>query len=192
MNLALDMDDVIADFNGPLQEWHNGIYGTDFARDDVRDYHMSHWGCSKDEVTARIQEFYGSEIFKNVSPVEGSVEAIRELAEHRMQYVVTSRPGDTRSTTIDWIRRNVPSGLTEENVTYLGTFTEKNPKKKSQVCLELEAAYIVEDSLTHSIDCLGQGIHPILLTTPWNEDLEEPKGIARVYSWKEAVEEILG
>ncbi len=65
----------------------------------------------------------------------------------------------------------------------------KNIKEKAIVCSDCKVDLIVEDSLTHAIECAKRGIKVILFDKPWNQ-ASLAENITRVKDWNEILQRI--
>jgi len=76
--------------------------------------------------------------------------------------------------------------LTEEEATRLSS------KSKTQICKEIGAEILIDDSLNHAHDCAENGIRVLLFDLGhkygWNKSKSLPKNVNRVKNWKEIVE----
>lgn len=190
MIVGIDVDDVIADFNGVLQPWHNKVYGTNLKREDITDYDLWNiWKCSKGEAFRRVHEFYKSSDSRKVKPVERAPEGILLLTQRYNLVAVTSRPIAIREETEDWIQRYFPAMFS--SCYFTNAFgLEGERRKKSDVCKELGVNIMIEDSPTIAQRCYDAGIKVVVLNAPWNERVALPKSIPRVDDWDGIVEKV--
>ena len=82
MIVGFDLDDVLLDFKPALHAYHNEHYGTSDSMEHFIEDLAKMWGCSEGESVRRVFEFYQSPQHWNTPPVEGAVEAIRNLKRH--------------------------------------------------------------------------------------------------------------
>lgn len=190
MNIAVDLDEVVADLLSNLILFHNNVYGTNLKRSDFFSYHYEEvWGGSKDEAVQKVREFIKSDYFLNILPVHGAYEALLHLKKlgHKL-FIVTGREDYTKEITQAWIQKHFPnifSGIYHTNAYVNGI----KRIKKSVVCSQLEALVIIDDDMMHITDCLESGIKVIVFDNPWNQG-DFSNEINRVSKWTEAVEVI--
>ncbi len=187
--IALDFDDVIAHFNAHLLLFHNKNYGTNLTYEDLTRY--DDWevvyGCDRDTMNQRAQDFYHSDDHLDIAPVPGSKEALDHLSRSYSLQIVTSRPDHIKEITERWIKKFFPVHF--EKIHFTNGFLGSNGsvvKKKSEVCREIGAAVIVDDALKHVKDVATSGLPALLFDRPWNRE-ETPAGAHRIHSWDDAV-----
>ena len=188
MNIAVDLDDSVADLICKLILFHNETYGTCLQRDDFKSYQYEKvWGGTKVEAIRKVQEFIKSDYFKSIVPLAGSQEAMAILKKsgHNL-FVVTGREEYLDEVTSIWVGQyflGIFSGIYHTN-----SYTEGTGKiNKSAVCKELNAPIIIEDDLMHIVDCSNAGIKVLVYDNPWNR-YELPAGAVRVSAWSQIVD----
>jgi hypothetical protein len=145
------------------------------------------YGCDKETMAGRATDFYHSPDHMLVPPVPGAVEAIAYLSKTYSLQIVTSRPESTRSPTLKWLDSHFPKLFHDFHFTngYAGAADAKL-RAKSEVCREIGAVVLIDDAMKHACDVANSGIPTLLPNRPWNQG-PEPKGVYRVYSWKETI-----
>ena len=121
-----------------------------------------------------------------IDPIAGAHEHLTELKEHFELHVVTARPHNIRDQTIDWINKHYDGLFSEFHFGNLyGASGVK--KKKSQICSEIGAVGLVDDSAGYAMDCATNGIPVILFGEyAWNNTVEEDHElVSRAKCWKE-------
>lgn len=193
--VALDIDDVKADFNHALQSWHNRNYGVNFSREDINVYELwDIWGCAQEEAIRRVHEFYDSKDAKLMGPISGAQRGVYNLSEDFELVSVTSRPLVVERMTREWVANYFPGRISRVFLTN-GYSLNGEKRAKPDICKRTRARVIVEDSAQNAIDCYNVGIGAVLLDAPWNVNVEVPEGVVRVSDWGgavEAVREIVG
>jgi uncharacterized HAD superfamily protein len=192
MNIAIDIDDSLADFLGQLILFHNEKYGTALKRADFNScaYHEV-WGGTATETNEKIREFGETDYFADIIPLPGSQETINSLKKkgHNL-FVVTGRRTYLAEKTAAWIGIYFPeafSGIYHTNAYAL----DGARIKKSQVCKDLDAKIIVDDDFKHITDCAGSDIKVLVYDSLWNQG-ELPKDAVRVSGWHEIIKVIDG
>lgn len=194
--VAIDNDDVLANFNTQLCRFHNQNYGTTLKLKDIKTYNLWEvWKCGRQEAIRRVDEFYHSEYFHKIEPMKGSTESIGLLYQKSDLVVVTSRPFVYQQLTYEWLDRHFPNKFVRVYHTNHFSPDESKSKNKSDVCIELGIDLIIEDGPFHTIDCAAKGVNVLLFNRPWNPRFQFPEGklpigIKRVYSWGQIVKEL--
>lgn len=186
--VAVDFDDVIANFNAAFSAFHNRVYGTrvEYNRIFSHDMHLV-YECEESEIPARLDAFYESPEHGNMVPIENVWSALTELSRRFEIHVVTNRPASRHVETWNWIDRWTPSVISDVHFTNLYggiEYSEKQPK--SHVCKSIGARVLVEDAFKHAFEVAETGIHVLMPHRPWNIGLMAPK-ITRITSWNQAV-----
>lgn len=190
MNIAVDNDELLFDFVGSFIVFHNEVYGTKLTRESFFSYrYYEVLGIKEGEDRPRFAEFYQSEYFENIQPVEGAQKAMKHLKEsgHTL-FVVTGRIHSLVNKTMDDLTKYYPdifSGISFAN-TY-GTNGDK--RKKSTLCRQLNSRIILEDDFLHIYDCANAGIFVLVPNHPWNQGVL-PDRATRFFNWKEAINSI--
>ncbi|MCD6398944.1 MAG: hypothetical protein J7L08_03405 [Candidatus Aenigmarchaeota archaeon] len=189
MLIGIDMDDVLGDFVGGLVEYHNETYGTSFKKDDFSSFDFwKVWGGDKESAVKKVCDFYETPYFKNLKPIEGSIEAVDELSKHHELMIITSRPEYIKKETLEWVERYFPDKFKE---VYFAKNSYMNPttgKEKLELCLEKNVDVLVEDALQHIYKYTHNGRTKVFLyDSPWNRNKTLPSNVKRVKSWNEIV-----
>mmetsp|Transcript_10367 Transcript_10367/g.31707 ORF Transcript_10367/g.31707 Transcript_10367/m.31707 type:complete len:213 (+) Transcript_10367:303-941(+) len=194
--VAVDIDEVLGGFVDALSMFHNTQYGGDLSRTDFFSYTFREvWGGTEEESKAKVHAFFESDFFRNISPVEGSQAGIRKLQEHGFELsVVTSRQLAIEKQTRNWLKEHFPGAFT--HIVFGNAWAEGGRKRsKPELCREVGASVLIDDSPVYTQQCAEVGIRGILFdlggTYTWNKGDEDLHGLVqRVYSWDEAVERI--
>ena len=191
MKIGLDFDDVLINFNNGLALFHNRYYGTSYAREHITKFQFTDlWKCSADEALRRMREFVRSPHHREVTPIEGAVDAIATLEKFCDLFIITARDEVIQHQTTSLLGTHFTVESFKEihflhrnDVNVLGT--------KGDTCLRLGVELLVEDALHNALDVANVGTRVLLLDTPWNQDDNLHPLIKRVFSWEEVVKEIL-
>ena len=193
--MAVDIDEVLADFVNTFLTYHNSLYGSSLRKDQVNSYEFWElWDITKEEAIRRVYEFYKTPQFLNLPTIPGAKEGARSLARKHRLVVITSRPYDIYKDTNSWLEKNFSrcfSGRYFTNQWAKADSKYNNHRKKSDICKKLHVDTIIEDSLECALDCASFVKNVILLDCPWNQCKSLPTNVKRVNSWKEITEEIL-
>lgn len=119
MRLGIDLDGVVADFNGGWTRLYNEQYGTNLTGDSVTRWnhipdltHFRHMG----EFWRWAANLDGVSLFRDLDTFPGAVDALRELAVDHDIVIVTTKPGFAVNDTHAWIaEKQIPT--TEVHIT---------------------------------------------------------------------------
>lgn len=187
MIIGVDVDDVLAEFGDKLRSFHNKNHGTSLEREDINNFALEKvWNCTREEAKQRVLDFYQSDDFDSIIPLQDAVESINFLVKKHRLVAITSRPEQIREKTREWINKHF-SGKFEGIY-----FTTRNGMKKIDICIEKNVSVFIEDNLEYATEIANQGIRVLLMSAPWNKCLGEElhKNITRVKSWDEVMKEI--
>jgi uncharacterized HAD superfamily protein len=191
MRIGIDFDETLVDSMKAIIKLHNEQYGTHYKKDDVTEYHVENiWGGTKEEWTAKLDDFLSAKNTAHFDPIPGAIPAIDALksAGHEL-YIITARGDSDVEATELWLTKHFPS--TFEGVHY-GHVRSDDPakrRKKADMCKELGIELMIDDHISVAKNCSEEGIRVLLLDEPWNQG-ELPPGVARVYSWEEIVKKL--
>ena len=191
MNIGIDLDNVLADFQTTWLEFHNTHYGTALANEDVTNYDYGPIiGIPPEEVVRRIYEFYDSAEFEDIVPEPGAADAVKTLSGKYGLYIVTSRPDRTANRTNKWIDTYL-GGLIDEVILTNQFSTDHDGKiTKATICKKYKIPLFIEDGPKYVDEVAHAGIPVLLLDQPWNQKVEESERVIRVRDWDEIVKEV--
>ncbi len=182
--LAVDFDDVVANFNDAFRIFCNRVYGTsiEYRRIFSHDMHLV-YECDEAEIPVRLNRFYESPEHGGMQPIENVWASLTELSRRFEIHIVTNRPASRYNETWNWIYQWTPSVVSHVHFTNFWGGEEHDKKRpKSVVCKEIGAKVLVEDAFKHALEASEAGIHVLLPHRPWNLGLVAPN-ITRVTSW---------
>lgn len=186
MNIGIDVDNVISNFNQVLlneylkhdkKQKKNGIVNnTEYIRG------MFDWS------TVEENEFYRDNIeriAKNLDVVKGARTYIDKLRKDgHVIYIITGRDNGEYSNpyemTKKWLNKK------KINYDYLLFTNAYNKKSKAQICLKNNIDIMIDDSASMCLNCVKHNIATLIMDTPFNRAVD----ITRVYNWKEIYEYI--
>lgn len=190
--LAIDMDEVIAHFLPAFIEFHNTKYNTNFIFTDFSSYKF--WDVLKEspkETIQKVYDFHKTEYFKNIKPIQESIEAIQKLQEQYELVIITSRQKEIQNPTEDWIKTYFPNTFSHIYFANHYAFNKETTHSKSEICEQYAIKTIIEDSLEYAQDCAQKGIQVYLLDQPWNQSKIENTHIKRVFHWNEILQKLI-
>lgn len=188
--IGIDLDDVVIDFSNTLHAYHNERYGTSVIREDMTSYGFENiWDCTPEEASKKVFEFYATASHDDALPVPGASEALAILKEAHELHIISSRGDQIADLTLRWIDKNFPGHFKSVNLTnqYFGILGKI--RSKADVCRELHADVMIEDSLSQAKEITPVVSKVFLLDCPWNQG-ELPKNVMRVYSWADIIAQL--
>lgn len=147
------------------------------------------WKVSKEVSQERVARFLESPEFEEMPAIDGAAEALRRLSQHYELHVVTSRQFSIIEATHRWLNRHFPGVFTAVHFgNHFGSSGAKIPK--SQLCKEIGAIALVDDSATYIEECSGSVPHRLLFGNyAWNT--ETPSGAIRCSTWADVESELM-
>ncbi len=191
MIVAIDIDEVLADFLSAYLRFCNARSRTSFTREQFRSYRFEDvLGGTREDMLALTHEFHDGGHLLSIPPLPAAQEGIARLARSHELIVVTSRPHAIERETREWIERHFPGVFSAVHLT--NEFSSDGPRTtKALVCLAHGAKLIVDDNLDYAAQCAQAGVPALLLDAPWNRAAALPDGVTRVRSWDEIVAEVM-
>ncbi|MEI5908229.1 5'-3'-deoxyribonucleotidase [Bacillus spongiae] len=167
--IAIDMDEVIADFQKKHLDLYNQEYNEALTLEDLQGTRL--WNVRphlKSEILAYVDN---PGFFRDLEVMEGSQEVIKELSNYYEIFITTAamEHPSSFSAKYEWLKEHFPF-LSDLNFVFCG--------KKSII----NADYLIDDSPRHFEHFKGQGI---LFSAPHN--LKSTSYI-RVNNWQEVKE----
>lgn len=192
MNIAVDIDEILADCMTAIVTYYNQTHGAALTLNDFRSMRFSEtWGGTDEEAIQIMYDFYQSPLFKELKPIDGAKDALQILKRDHELYVVTARTNDVTDLTLSWIEQHFPNTFTD---IFLGNHYTQNGGRsipKSEICDAIGARALIEDTIDHALDCANDTRRVYLMRYPWNAAYTDlPDNIHGVQSWKEIVHHI--
>jgi uncharacterized HAD superfamily protein len=186
--IAIDIDEVLFPFVENFVEHDNAIYGGNVSPAQFTSYAFEHvLNISLEESVERVYSFNGVD-HRHITPIELSVHAIQKLSEKYDLAVITARHPKFESNTLAWLEHHLPEVFSAVHFIGYAAIMEK-PRTKAEVCRELGASTLVDDSLEHVTLASAEGIESVLFGNyPWNQAGELPEGVTRCNDWQEVLE----
>ncbi|MEK6809197.1 MAG: hypothetical protein AABY40_00830, partial [Nanoarchaeota archaeon] len=118
MIIGVDIDEVLAELMEAYLEYHNQNYNTKMQKKDMFSYHFHEvFGGSEEENQQKICDFFKSEHFQNIKPVNGALQIIPQLAKEHQLCIITARPHIIRQETELWLTKHFPNSFQSINLT---------------------------------------------------------------------------
>lgn len=180
-NIGVDLDQVLADFSAAFDAYHDKHYGSNLLLEPAKEFYLRNiFDISEEEELRRVKEFYDTKYFLAIKPFSDSIDIIEALSKKHNLYIITSRPSSITKETSDWIKKYYKGFFKEIILTnhYFG-----GTKKKSEVCIEKNITWMIEDMANYANDCAEAGVKVILIERPWNIKEKVHKNVKRVKDW---------
>ena len=187
---ALDIDDVSFPFVEHFLYYHNRTYGTTLTPADVTNSYNKALGLSGPEVARRIYSFHQEEDL-HIPPVDGAQEAVEHMATRGPVFAVSSRHPMFQSRATRWLDKAFPGMIA--GVVLIGHPSEvPRSRTKLEVCRELGATVMVDDTRSHLVGCDEYGVRGAWFGRYAWQPAEQaaPAGAIRCFDW-DAVEEMV-
>jgi uncharacterized HAD superfamily protein len=192
MKIGIDLDDVLADMVPMFTEYHNDIYGTTLTKDDVWSYKF--WdvlNVSQEEAVKRVYAFERSSRLMDLKPIPGAKRAVDSLHEKNHDLcIVTARDSEFSDITRHWLAKHFPNVFSD--IHFANHYSKVSTmKSKGDICREIGASMMIDDSFDNAVSCHGVCDDGVLLfDAPWNTNEQLPNGMNRVFSWDDVLEKI--
>ena len=153
------------------------------------------WGGDDAEATEKVHDFFKTKHFLNIPVVPGAKEAMLQLRAMGFDLVVvTSRQLAIQDATRKWLNRHFPSDLFREVAFGNHWGLEGRKIRKVDLCRELQASVLIDDSLTYVREVADAGMKAILFdldgTYGWNKSDELPEGVTRLQDWEQVIDHL--
>ncbi len=106
MRLGIDLDGVVADFNGGWMRFYNDRFGCDLTPDLVTSWdsipQLTHF-ADMGEFWSWSSDLDGASVFRHLEPFPGAIEAARRLHREHTIAVVTTKPAFAHGDTMAWL-----------------------------------------------------------------------------------------
>lgn len=166
--IAVDMDEVIADFVGKELKLFNRLFHESVTRDDLKGTSLRQLKPEFSNVLLYLRNTNG--FFADLEVIPGAQQAVRELSRHHSIFITTAAMEFPNSVAdkYNWLKRYFDF-IPELNYVFCGD--------KSII----HADYLIDDNSRHFTHFNGKGL---LFSSPHNY---YEKAENRIHSWDEAV-----
>ncbi len=190
--LAVDIDEVLFPFVQEFVAHHNKTYATKLAQDDFFSYHFEEVikDIDLEEAVRRVKDFTGGQ-HDVIEPVQHAKEGVSRLAQRYDLVLLTARHPAYRANTLRWVEQHFPGAFRDLRMIGYERDSTITPTTKAQVCRELDAVALVDDSTKYISQAVESGIRGILFGNyPWNQQVDLPEGVIRVNDWLDLAEHL--
>lgn len=167
--IAVDMDEVIADFYQKDLQMYNDLYDKELTIEDLNNQYVSELYPESDKIMKFIRNTKG--FFKDLPVIENAQTVIQELMREHEIFITTAAMDFPNSfdDKFYWLQEKFPF-IQKENIVFCGN--------KSII----HADYLIDDNIGHFTRFSGTGL---LFTAHHNQHLDHPN---RVNNWNEVRE----
>jgi len=183
-SIAIDVDDTLANHVEVFIKFSNKHFGTKLELKDYRDNWSQTWGVDFEETERRAAVFHAGEDIFSMTIKEDAQATVAQLAKDYDLYIVTARNLRLKDLTHRWVEQHFPG--TFKGIHFVPTWDINNKVSKADVCREIGATYLVDDSPVHCNVAASGGMKAVLFGNYiWvaHEKLED--GVISCGSWKE-------
>lgn len=208
--VAVDLDEVLGAFVPALASFYNEAYGATSDTEDAPltaeafhsyEFHQV-WGGTREEADLKMRAFFKSRHFlgdsdsaqassistaisvpTGIPVIAGAMPVLQRYAHAIDFHVVTSRQDFLADETRRWLDLHYPSVFC--GVAFGNHYNHASAVKRSkpQMCADIDAALLIDDSLKYASQCAAAGIPVVLFGDyAWNQGAV-PSGVNRVSTW---------
>lgn len=189
--IAVDIDEVLFPFVFEFAAHHNKLYGTELSQQDFWSYRFEEViGVPLDEVLSRVYAFHEVD-YMEVEPIENARAILKRLAVTYDITILTARNSRYYERTERWLKHYFDVDFS--SITMIGYEEDQGdtPKTKAEVCVELGAEVLIDDSLKYLTEASSAGVKGVLFGSyPWNQADALPTNVVRVTSWDDLADHL--
>lgn len=191
--LAIDVDGVLADYNGAFLPYLNQALSLNLAIHDITKHNYDELAGVPAEIIKDIMDdFEGQYGIVNLSPIEGAIDSIRLLSEKYQLAVITSRRQHHQEATRAWLERhNIAMPIYMTNGMLNRMTAEVGRRTKAEIAIELQAIALIEDNENEIVHWTGDGVEMVAYAQPWNLSLAETHPHIARLEWPAIVKKFL-
>lgn len=182
--IAVDIDEVLFPFTEEFIRSYNSKHGTKIEISQFTSYDFDGiLGLPVPEKVKIVFDFIYETKDMEILPTQGAINAIEKLSESFELVVVTARDPRFERLTTDWLEEHFPGHFRGIEMVGYAPIMDK-PVTKAEVCSNLGAVALVDDSISHLSGIIEHGIDGILFGNyPWNQSEYLPPGVVRKDNW---------
>lgn len=187
--IAVDVDEVLFPLVDDFAVWHNQLYGTSITSAMFNTYQFHDTlQITIPETVSRIRQYMANDQTP-IQPISNAQQVIGRLSDVYEIAVVTARNPNYRSVTQAYL-----DAYFSPHVSHVHMVGNKGDvslvRPKAQVCKEINAVALIDDSLGHVSECAGIGMQGVLFGDySWNRHNEQlPERVVRCVDWSEVAE----
>ena len=185
--IAIDIDDVLADYALGFIEFSNAHWDTHLTIDDYDEHWANVWKVDMAEVRRRADLIHEKRLVKDLTHKLEAPPVLERLSQRFDLVVVTSRRVQNKEDTLAWLQLYYPM-LSTQNVTFSGFFDTINDtsihQTKGSIISSVGASYMIDDQLKYCLSAAECGVEALLFGNyRWNQLAELPAKVTRVHDW---------
>lgn len=185
--VAVDIDEVLFPFVDEFVKHHNLTYDTQLSAADFTTYRFEEvLGGTFEQAAERVYAFteLGHEHIDPLNEAKG----LQSIAEEYSLVAVTARNPRFESQTKQWLEKHFPTVF--QKVVLIGCASAMEQHiTKAQICQEIGAIALIDDSVSHVTECAAVGVTGILFGEyPWNASEYLPENVFRCTNWEQVAE----
>lgn len=182
------MDDVLAGHAEAFIQFSNGNYTTNLTIEGYSDHWTDFWGdIGHDEIERRAMEFLTYESVNQFEPKEDAMKALANLSKNNDLFVVTARPRHLLDASHRWINKHFKDIF--KDIHLVPIWEPNNKITKADICKQIGATYLIDDSVSHCNLVAEGGMKAILFGDyAWNRKEYINDGVIRCKGWSEVVD----
>lgn len=187
--IVVDMDEVLFPLTDSFLPYFNKMQGTNHSTDTMTTYRIQDLtGQPEEEVLGRLKEFLLTPHHNEAQPIAGSVDGIKRLSKKFELVLLTARQSFYRGYSEQFIDKHYPGIFDEVRYTHEPEAPDIEIPKV-EICKDLKALALIDDSLSNVTQCAEQGMQGILFGDfTWNKADTLPKGVIRLSNWQKVAE----
>mgnify|MGYP001164667960 CR=1 FL=1 len=193
--IAIDIDDVLADYAVGFIEFSNAHWDTNLTIDDYDEHWANVWKVDVEEVRRRADLIHEKRLVKDLTHRSEARPILEKLSQRFDLAVVTSRRIQNKEDTLAWLGLYYPM-LSVESVTFSGFYDtihdDSIHQTKGSIISSIGASYMIDDQPKHCISAAECGVEALLFGSyRWNQLANLPPKVTRVRDW-DSVEAYFG
>jgi uncharacterized HAD superfamily protein len=182
--IAVDLDDVLALHAAAFVRFSNENYGTELTPEEYDDMWTNLWGdMTWDEIEARAAVFHTPENTLAYAKIDEASPVLARLRERFRLVIVTARPKHLMQVTHQWLAEHHTDVF--EEVHFVPLWLPNNTVTKADICKQIGAEYLIDDTVRHCNIAAESGITALLFGNyRWNRNGIDPR-VQQVHNWGE-------
>lgn len=157
--IAVDIDEVLVPFFPTLTKYYTWRTNKQVHLPAKFAYHYAPlFNITEEESSELVKDFYSSDFHKSMKPIVGAKRRLHDLAKNNTLIAVTGRQSYARDATEELLLEHFGGDI--QDIIYCDHFT-KNARNKAEVCSDISADLLIDDSYQSCMDCLNISIPAI-------------------------------
>ena len=192
--IAIDIDDVLAEFTESVRQRVNESTGLTLTREDYQirgdywGYYETVWAqheaAHSQSIETYVTEMAVSQL--HIPMLPGAAFALTRLSEQYNLVCITARPKSLRTATEEWLKENVAE-LSIEIYFTNHVDVDAPTVSKGEICARVGASYLIDDNVDHCVSAREHGITPILFGE-YGWQYTVPEDLVRCRDWPMIIE----